>query len=230
MPILQKGTFSLFIVCILYLFQKHIGHENHLRWVHFRVHCLSYTSRLTGHSTPPLPRSKCETEGSHSQPALCLNFSSSRQHFTTTLPLSLETRDAGSSEHEKTPVLVYFHDQHLSNLQTIDACPCSAPSRFLSGGERSTTTLPLSLETRRFSKLPMTDAHRTRKDTSTVVSFRAQRLSNIHLHMQSTFPTSLMHAIHENTPTGMCSRVRRLQYTGVFPCSAPLYIISKYLI
>ena len=152
---------------ILNLFQKHIGHENHPRWVRLRVRCLSYTSRLTGHSTPPLPRSKCETEGSHSQPALRLNFSSSGQHFTTTLPLSLETRDAGSSEHEKTPTLVSFHDRHLSKLQTIDARPCSAPSRFSSGGERSTTTLPLLLETRRFSKLPMTDTCRTRKDTST---------------------------------------------------------------
>ena len=72
-----------------------------------------------------------------------------------------------------------------------------------------------------------------------LVSFRARHLSNIHLHMQSTFPTSLMHAIHENTPTGMFSCLAPSVHhwcmpihtnTGVFSCSAPLYIISKYLI
>ena len=113
MPILQKVRllFLLYVYYTKFITEAH-WHENHPRWVRFRVRCLSYTSRLTGHSTPLLPHSKRETEGSRCQLRLYFRVAEGFPDHTT--PPSFETRDGGSAEHEKTPTRVSFRAQWVS--------------------------------------------------------------------------------------------------------------------
>ena len=173
----------------------------------FHVCCLSYTSRVTGHSTPPLPHSKRETEGSRCPSS---RFSSGGGLFSTTplLPRSNARRKVRRTRKDTyTGVFscsVCFLHRRTQKDTSVGVSSCWRDPSLTRNARRRVL--------------------RTRKDTS-IVSFRARRLSNMRY---------LTHAEHEETcwclfmlvvfppPTYEC-RTRGGTNDGVSSCLASSY-------